>query len=35
MILFRARGDLLDLVRADLRRPHPFAAERAEPPSST
>jgi len=28
MILFRAGGDLLESVRADLRRPHPFAAER-------
>src|SRR5215469_1446289 len=26
--LFRARADLLEEVRADLRRPHPFAAER-------
>ena len=26
--LFRARADLLDRVRDDLQRPHPFAAER-------
>jgi hypothetical protein len=26
--IFRARGDLLDVVRGDLERPHRFAAER-------
>lgn len=28
MIIFRARSDLFDAVRADLHRSHPFAAER-------
>jgi hypothetical protein len=27
-IAFKLRADLLDAIRADLRRPHPFAAER-------